>query len=112
MAGSPPGKPDLPAEAMRAIDSARALLQARRFPEAADAGRRIAQAWPTLPDGYFIAGHSLLELGRPADARVVLARAVERAPSNPMFRMVMAQAQSAAGDRQAAANSFLQAVAG
>jgi tetratricopeptide (TPR) repeat protein len=96
---------------MRAIESARALLQARRLPEAAEAGRRIAVAWPSLPDGYFIAGRSLLQLGRPADARVVLARAVERAPSQPMFLMALADAEAASGDRQAAANSYLRAAA-
>jgi len=65
----------------------------------------------TDPVAKALLGLSMLDLGRAADAVACLGEAVAAQPANTAFRQALAAAQEVNGDRDAALNSLLAAIA-
>jgi chemotaxis protein methyltransferase CheR len=97
----------LPAEGQPdPLESVRNALAEGRYAEAADIAEEVAGSTPLRADAHYLWGVSLTNLGRDADALVVLRKTVYLDPEHGFAHFMLGGALDRVGERVAAARSY------
>jgi len=88
------------------LDLVRAAAADGRYAEAADLAAEVATADPLRQEAHYLQGLALTNLGRDADALVVLRKAVYLAPADGFAHFLLAGALERQGEPLAAARSY------
>jgi tetratricopeptide (TPR) repeat protein len=81
------------------LAAARALLDARRFPEARSAFERLEAAEPSNPDVHYYVGELALNRGDTGTSVREMERAVQLAPSSALFRIGLGDAYGRSAEK-------------
>jgi tetratricopeptide (TPR) repeat protein len=115
--GIPPGNPDREVPQIQSLQLKAALLAAQGHiddavaaaRQAAELGKNLAYAfgppYPGKPSSELL-GELLLRQNKPAEARAAFVAALQRMPNRAQTLLGLARAESAMGDRAAAAKSY------
>jgi chemotaxis protein methyltransferase CheR len=88
------------------LDAVRAALAEGRYPEAADIAAEVAGSTPLRADAHYLWGVALTNLGRDADALVVLRKTVYLDPEHGFAHFMLGGALDRMGEGVAAARSY------
>ncbi len=88
------------------LDSVRVALSEGRYAEAADLAAEVAGATPLRADAHYLWGVALTNLGRDADALVVLRKTVYLDPEHGFAHFMLGGALDRLGEGVAAARSY------
>jgi chemotaxis protein methyltransferase CheR len=88
------------------LDSVRVALAEGRYKEAADLAAEVAGATPLRADAHYLWGVALTNLGRDADALVVLRKTVYLDPDHGFAHFMLGGALDRLGEGVAAARSY------
>jgi chemotaxis protein methyltransferase CheR len=107
----PVNKPARPAQPVRAgsrdpLDAVRSALTAGRYEEAADIAAEVAAATPLWAEAHYLQGVALTNLGRDADALVVLRKTVYLDPDHGFAHFLLGGALERQGESIAASRSY------
>jgi chemotaxis protein methyltransferase CheR len=99
----PPAPPVPPRDPLAAV---RAAVQSGRYAEAADLAAEVTTADPLCQEGHYLHGLALTNLGRDAEALVVLRKATYLAADDGFAHFLLAGALERRGEAVAAARSY------
>ena len=107
-ASAPPERvaPPVAVPATDPLDVVRAAVAAGKYAEAADVAGEVGSADPLRQEAHYLQGLALTNLGRDADAMVVLRKAVYLAPEDGFAHFLLAGALERSGETLAAARSY------
>jgi chemotaxis protein methyltransferase CheR len=88
------------------LDAVRVALDEGRYAEAADIAAEVAGSTPLRPDAHYLWGVALTNLGRDADALVVLRKTLYLDPEHGFAYFMLAGALDRVGEGVAAARSY------
>jgi chemotaxis protein methyltransferase CheR len=88
------------------LDAVRAALEEGRYAEAADIAAEVAGSTPLRPDAHYLWGVALTNLGRDADALVVLRKTLYLDPEHGFAHFMLAGSLDRVGEGVAAARSY------
>ncbi|HWA67494.1 MAG TPA: CheR family methyltransferase [Mycobacteriales bacterium] len=88
------------------LDAVRVALDEGRYAEAADIAAEVAGSTPLRPDAHYLWGVALTNLGRDADALVVLRKTLYLDPEHGFAHFMLAGALDRVGEGVAAARSY------
>jgi chemotaxis protein methyltransferase CheR len=88
------------------LDAVRAAVTSGNYAEAADLAAEVVTASPLLQEAHYLQGLALTNLGRDADALIVLRKAVYLAPADGFAHFLLAGALERQGEQLAAARSY------
>ena len=88
------------------LDAVRAALEEGRYAEAADIAGEVASSTPLRADAHYLWGVALTNLGRDADALVVLRKTVYLDPDHGFAHFMLGGALDRVGEGVAAARSY------
>ncbi|HET6908776.1 MAG TPA: CheR family methyltransferase [Mycobacteriales bacterium] len=88
------------------LDVVRAAVAAGKYAEAADVAGEVGSTDPLRQEAHYLHGLALTNLGRDADAMVVLRKAVYLAPEDGFAHFLLAGALERSGETLAAARSY------
>jgi chemotaxis protein methyltransferase CheR len=88
------------------LDAVRAALAEGRYAEAADIAAEVAGSTPLRPDAHYLWGVALTNLGRDADALVVLRKTLYLDPEHGFAHFMLAGSLDRVGEGVAAARSY------
>jgi chemotaxis protein methyltransferase CheR len=96
----------LAAELPDPLDAVRVALEEGRYAEAADIAAEVAGSTPLRPDAHYLWGVALTNLGRDADALVVLRKTLYLDPEHGFAHFMLAGSLDRVGEGVAAARSY------
>jgi chemotaxis protein methyltransferase CheR len=108
---TPVPKPLPPAGALDPLAAVRSAVADGRYDEAADLAAEVVQATPLRAEAHYLHGLALGNLGRDADALVVLRKAVYLAPDDGFAHFLLGGALERLGEHVAASRSYRAAAA-
>ncbi|HVW82034.1 MAG TPA: CheR family methyltransferase [Mycobacteriales bacterium] len=88
------------------LDAVRVALDEGRYAEAADIAAEVAGSTPLRPDAHYLWGVALTNLGRDADALVVLRKTLYLDPEHGFAHFMLAGALERVGESVAASRSY------
>ena len=106
-----PPPPPLPVTVVDPLLAVTAAVEAGRYDEAADLAAEVTTADPLRQQAHYLHGLALANLGRDADALVVLRKAVYLAPDDGFAHFLLACALERLEEPVAAARSYRAAAA-
>jgi chemotaxis protein methyltransferase CheR len=101
---APPASP--PPPAVDPLDAVRAAAESGRYAEAADLAAEVTTADPLRQQAHYLHGLALTNMGRDADALVVLRKAVYLAPDDGFAHFLLAGALERLDEPVAAVRSY------
>jgi chemotaxis protein methyltransferase CheR len=88
------------------LDAVRSALRAGRYDEAADVAAEVVSATPLWAEAHYLQGVALTNLGRDADALVVLRKTVYLDPDHGFAHFLLGGALERQGEPMAASRSY------
>jgi chemotaxis protein methyltransferase CheR len=88
------------------VNAVRAAVELGRYGEAADLAAEVTTVQPLHQEAHYLHGLALTNLGRDADALIVLRKAVYLAPADGFAHFLLAGALERQGEQLAAARSY------
>ena len=95
-----------PPAAVDPLEAVRSAVAGGRYGDAADLAAEVASADPLRQEAHYLHGLALTNLGRDAEALVVLRKATYLAPDDGFAHFLLAGALERAGETLAAARSY------